>query len=76
MAQRAVSCAIPRTGVGVGERALKLGVDDRVDVASLVAAGVANRPLALGVGAPPAAVTGRYRLRTLPPRAMTRRIGS
>jgi hypothetical protein len=38
--------------VGVGERALELGVGDRVELAGVVAAGVADGPLALGVGPP------------------------
>ena len=42
--------------VGVGERTFELGLDDRVDVAWFVAAGVADGPLALGVG--PAGAVG------------------
>ena len=42
--------------VGVLERALELGVDDRVDVARFAAAGVADGLLALGVG--PAGAVG------------------
>ena len=42
--------------VGVVERALELGVDDRVGVSGLVAAGVADGLLALGVG--PAGAVG------------------
>ena len=42
--------------VGVGERAVELGLDDRVDVAWFVAAGVADGLLALGVG--PAGAVG------------------
>jgi hypothetical protein len=36
--------------VGILERALKLAVEDRVDLAGLVAAGVADEPLARGIG--------------------------
>jgi hypothetical protein len=36
--------------VGVLERSPQLGVDDRIDVARLSAAGVADGLLALGVG--------------------------
>ena len=42
--------------VGVGERAFELGVDDRVELARLVAAGVADGLLAFGVG--PAGAVG------------------
>ena len=42
--------------VGVGERTLELGVDDRVDVARFVASGVADGLLALRVG--PAGAVG------------------
>jgi hypothetical protein len=42
--------------VGVGERAFALGVDDRVELARLMAAGVADGLLALGVG--PAGAVG------------------
>ena len=55
-AHRAVSWAMPAQRVGVGERAFELGVDDRVDVARLVAAGVADGLLAFGVG--PAGAVG------------------
>ena len=44
--------------VGVGERALELGVEDRVGLARLVAAGVADGLLALGVG--PAGAVGDH----------------
>ena len=47
---------MPAQRVGVGERALELGVDDRVELARLVAAGVADGLLALGVG--PAGAVG------------------
>ena len=44
--------------VGVVERALEFGVDDRVDLARLVAAGVADGLLAFGVG--PAGAVGDH----------------
>jgi hypothetical protein len=44
--------------VGIAQRALQLGVDDRVDVAGFAAAGVADRLLALGVG--PAGAVGDH----------------
>ena len=40
----------PADRVGVGERTRELGLDDRVDVAWFVAAGVADGLLALGLG--------------------------
>ena len=47
---------MPRSGSGSRERALELGVDDRVGLGGLVAAGVADGPLAFGVG--PAGAVG------------------
>jgi len=41
---------MPRSGSGVVERVLEFGVEDRVGVAGLVSAGVADRLLALLVG--------------------------
>jgi hypothetical protein len=48
----------PAQWIGVGERALELGVDDHVDVGRFVAASVADRVLALGVG--PAGAVGDH----------------
>jgi hypothetical protein len=46
--------------VGIGERAVELGVDDRVELARLVPAGVADGLLAFGVG--PAGAVGDHRI--------------
>ena len=51
-----MSWAIAAQRVRVGERALELGIDDRVEVARFVATGVADGLLALGVG--PAGAVG------------------
>ena len=55
-AHRAVSWAIPRSGSGSASARCELGVDDRVGLARLVPAGVADRALAFGVG--PAGAVG------------------
>ena len=47
---------MPAERIRVLERALELGVDDRVGVSGFVASGVADGPLALGVG--PAGAVG------------------
>ena len=49
---------MPCSGSGSLERALELGVDDRVDVARFAAAGVADGLLAFGVG--PAGAVGDH----------------
>ena len=57
-AQRATRCGDAAQRVGVVERALELGVDDRVDLPRLVAAGLADGLLAFGVG--PAGAVGDH----------------
>jgi hypothetical protein len=52
-----MSWTIPRSGAGAAS-AVELGVDDRVGVPGLVAAGVADGPLAFGVG--PAGAVGDH----------------